>query len=108
MTGSCIQQSCSTAVKPAPLRIPRDPPLSSRVALLTGGQDKPYALGLGMALATEGILLDFIGSNEVDSPELRARPQVQFLNLRGDQSRNVSRIAKIRRVLSYYVRLIRY
>ena len=31
------------------------------VALLTGGGDKPYALGLASALIAQGIFLDFIG-----------------------------------------------
>src|SRR5689334_12961851 len=85
-------------------------PLSttSRVALLTAGRDKPYALGLAAALLEQGVHLDFIGSDEVSSPALRADPRVHFLNLRGDQSENAPLITKIRRVLTYYIRLIRY
>jgi hypothetical protein len=42
-----------------------------QVALLTGGGgDKPYALGLASALVSQGIFLDFIGSDEVNAPEL--------------------------------------
>src|SRR4051794_12010501 len=54
------------------------------VALLTGGSDKPYALGLASALASEGVFLDFIGSDELDCPEVHAIPNLRFLNLRGD------------------------
>jgi D-inositol-3-phosphate glycosyltransferase len=79
-----------------------------KAALLTGGGDKPYALGLASALVAQGIMLDFIGSDEVDSPELHQTPQVTFLNLRGDQRRDVDRARKVLRVLAYYVRLMLY
>ena len=78
------------------------------VGLLTGGSDKPYALGLSMALASKSVYLDFIGSDELDSPELRATPNLRFLNLRGDQRDDASLAAKIRRISLYYARLIRY
>jgi hypothetical protein len=35
------------------------------IALLTGGRDKPYALGMAAALTSVGIRVDFIGSDEV-------------------------------------------
>lgn len=79
-----------------------------RIAILTGGADKPYALGLASSLIQRGLTLDFIGSNEVSSPELLRSSQVKFFNLRGDQSPNVSFSAKCLRLLSYYARLIRY
>jgi len=79
-----------------------------RVALMTGGGDKPYALGLASALLAQGFALDFIGSDEVDGPELRNNPRVTFLNLRGAQDRNVSAFRKLQRVLVYYARLLRY
>jgi glycosyltransferase involved in cell wall biosynthesis len=78
------------------------------VALLTGGGDKPYALGMAAALTSTGILLDFIGSDDLNVPELLNDPLVNFLNLRGDQRPEASRMAKALRVLSYYVGLIRY
>lgn len=79
-----------------------------RVALLTGGTDKPYALGLALALASQGIFLDFIGSDEVSGPGLLINPQVNFLNLRGDQRSEASLAMKIKRVATYYWRLIWY
>ena len=78
------------------------------VALLTGGDDKPYALGLASALVSQGVLLDFIGSNAVDGPVLHSTPQIKFLNLRGDQRTDASFLRKVFRVLAYYARLIRY
>jgi D-inositol-3-phosphate glycosyltransferase len=79
-----------------------------RISLLTAGRDKPYALGLATALAATGVKIDFIGSDELDSPELRGNPQINFLNLRGDQSLDAGLLQKMARVLIYYLRLIFY
>lgn len=79
-----------------------------RVAILTGGGDRPYALGLARALIDQGVAQDFIGSDSLDSPELHGTPLVRFLNLRGDQSENAGFVAKSIRVLGYYLRLLRY
>ncbi len=84
------------------------PPVTIQAALLTGGGDRPYALGLATALLSKGVGLDFIGSDNLDSPELRAQPDLQFLNLRGSQRRDVSLFTKVSRVLTYYARLLRY
>ncbi len=81
---------------------------SLKVALLTGGGDKPYALGLGAALAAQGIHLDFIGSDDVNGDELQDPAHVKFLNLRGEQRTDASGLRKALRVFRYYVRLIRY
>ena len=51
---------------------------------------------------------DFVGSNEVDGPELHASPQIHFLNLRGDQSVDAGLLKKVFRVLAYYCRLLGY
>jgi glycosyltransferase involved in cell wall biosynthesis len=82
--------------------------VSVRVAILTGGGDKPYALGLAAALSSGGILLDFIGSDDLNVPELRNNRRVSFLNLRGDQRPGARRVSKMLRVLNYYLTLIRY
>lgn len=78
------------------------------VGLLTGGIDKPYAFGLAMELLSKNVRVDFIGSDEIDSPEFHGRPDLRFLNLRGDQSPDASLPAKIHRICLYYARLIRY
>jgi glycosyltransferase involved in cell wall biosynthesis len=78
------------------------------VALLTGGGDRPYALGLATALAEHGVRVDFIGSDFLESPELRANPMVRVLNLRGDNSPQAGFATKIVRVARYYARLVRY
>jgi glycosyltransferase involved in cell wall biosynthesis len=79
-----------------------------RVALLTGGGDKPYALGMAAALTSEGISIDFIGSDDLSVPELQNNALVNFLNLRGDQRSEASPMAKALRVLKYYMKLISY
>ncbi len=80
----------------------------SSVSILTAGRDKPYALGLGSSLIAAGTKFDFIGSNEVVSAELLNHPQVNFLNLRGDQSVAAGAFKKMWRVLVYYFRLLTY
>jgi len=78
------------------------------VDLLTGGGDKPYALGMAEALTSVGISVDFIGSDDLNVPELLGNSRIQFRNLRGDQRPGASPIAKALRVLKYYARLIIY
>jgi glycosyltransferase involved in cell wall biosynthesis len=82
--------------------------VSERVALLTGGGDKPYALGMAMALSSAGTFLDFIGSDELKSPELLNDPQIRFLNLRGDQRPDAGPTKKMLRIVAYYLRLLAY
>ena len=78
------------------------------VSLLTGGGDKPYALGMAAALTGAGISLDFIGSDDLAVPEVINNPDVTFLNLRGDPDPEASLMVKVVRVLKYYGNLIRY
>jgi glycosyltransferase involved in cell wall biosynthesis len=86
----------------------REPALPLPLALLTGGGDRPYAFGLATAVASRGIAIDFIGSDELDMPELKRQPNLRFLNLRGGQDAAAGVLTKIRRIALYYVRLIRY
>ena len=78
------------------------------IALLTGGGDKPYALGIAAALTSEGISVDFIGSDDLEVPELLTNPRINFLNLRGNQRPDASSFSKAKRVLNYYKQLISY
>ncbi len=82
--------------------------MHSQVAILTGGGDRPYALGLALSLAEHGVPLDFIGSDFLESAELRAQARVRVFNLRGDMSPGATSARKIARVLKYYLRLFRY
>lgn len=78
------------------------------VALLTGGGDKPYVLGLASTLGGLGILVDFIGSDDLDVPEVRRMSNVNFQNLRGDQRSEAGLGRKVTRILRYYLRLFHY
>ncbi|HUA38725.1 MAG TPA: glycosyltransferase family 4 protein [Candidatus Sulfopaludibacter sp.] len=79
-----------------------------QVALLTGGGDKPYALGLATALTSAGLPVDFIGSTDLCCEEILNNPRINFLNLRGDQNASAGWWRKVLRVLVYYVRLLVY
>src|SRR5579864_14459 len=78
------------------------------VSLLTGGGDKPYALGMAAALTSAGITVDFIGSDDLAVPAVVNNPRIRFLNLRGNQDPKASYWRKVVRVLKYYLRLIGY
>lgn len=79
-----------------------------QIAVLTGGGDRPYALGLAATLVNQGIPFDFIASDELDDPELHRSPLINFVNLRKEMRSNVSALRKVVRVLLYYVRLLLY
>lgn len=81
---------------------------SPHIALLTGGDDRPYALGMASALIAQGVVTDFIGSDALDAPLLHSSPLMNFLNLRGNQSETASFGRKIVRILTYYGRLAWY
>lgn len=79
-----------------------------QVAVLTGGRDKPYALGIAEALSAQGMRVDLIGGDDLDVPQLHRMASLKFFNFRGDQREDVSYFRKVLRVLTYYSRLIRY
>lgn len=79
-----------------------------KVSLLTGGGDKPYALGLLNALISKDIIVDFIGNDEMSTAEVLADKRVNYLNLRGSQKSAAPKLTKFLRVLRYYLRLIKY
>jgi D-inositol-3-phosphate glycosyltransferase len=62
---------------------------------------------LATALASKGVSLDVIGSDDVDCPEMHANAHLNFLNLRGSKH-EANLTAKMSRVLIYYSRLVRY
>jgi glycosyltransferase involved in cell wall biosynthesis len=83
-------------------------PAEIEVALITGGFDRPYAFGLAMALISENVLLDVIGSDEVDSSEMHITPNLTFLNLQGGARNKNGFTNKLFRLVIFYVRLVRY
>src|SRR5436309_9673523 len=104
--GNRIENRESEIKNRAPRTVDRQSAL--HISLLTGGGDKPYALGMAAALTSEGISVDFIGSDDLNVPEVVTNPRINFLNLRGNQRSEASSMAKALRVLKYYVRLIGY
>lgn len=54
------------------------------------------------------VVLDLIGSDELESPEFQGKTGVNFLNLRGSQDQNASLARKVSRISMYYAKLIRY
>ncbi len=79
-----------------------------KVALLTGGSDRPYALGLLEALLHKGLSVDLVGSDEFLGAAILDDPKVRFLNLRGDTSPSVPRLRKIARTIRYYLSLVKF
>lgn len=104
-TGLAARSAAEQANRPD-ARAAAGPPPS--IALLTGGDDRPYALGMAEALKAQGIRHDFIGSDQLDAPQLHDSPLVTFLNFRGDQRENSRFPAKLARILRYYRRLVAY
>jgi glycosyltransferase involved in cell wall biosynthesis len=78
------------------------------VGLLTACRDRHYAFALAMALISKGICLDFVGGDEIDSPELHTAPNLRFLSFRRDPRENAAFAQKLAELLLYYSRLIRY
>lgn len=81
---------------------------ATRVALLTGGSDKPYAIGLALGLSAADVDIEFIGSDELAVTELLNNPRIKFLNLRGSQNEDAGTLTKICRVMIYYLKLIAF
>jgi len=79
-----------------------------RVALLTGGHDKPYVLGFVGAVIPCNISLDVIGSDDIDSPELHQNRHLAFLRLLHTRPLSKGAGQKLFRTISYYFRLIWY
>lgn len=79
-----------------------------KIGLLTGCRDKHYALAVAMGLASEGVGVDVVGSNDIDSPELHTTANLQFLKLRMNRGNQVNVAKKIITILIYYAKLMRY
>ena len=98
------------AFAPAPPQLQSSParcPGSLDISLMTGGQDRHYAVGLGTALIEQHLTLDVIGSDEIDGPEFHRYPCIQFHNLHGTHQK-ATHIRKLVTILAFYVRLFRY
>src|SRR5262245_3857179 len=101
-----VPGTTDTSIMPA-VPVPSLSP-KTEVALLTGGVDMPYVFGLAMSLLSQGVRVDLIGSDELQHPAFRTSSNLTFLNLRGASGSGAGLLAKVWRVLAYYVRLLRY
>jgi D-inositol-3-phosphate glycosyltransferase len=84
------------------------PLIKTKVAILTGGIDKPYVYGLATALSSVGMQIDLIGGDAVDCQEFHTLPNIEFLRFRHNPDKGASPITRLAGVLAYYGRLIRY
>lgn len=80
----------------------------TRIALLTGGFDRPYAFGLTLALANYGFGVEVIGSDELDSEEFKDHPGIRFFNLYGSLVAKATIWGKFLRIVRFYARLLHY
>ncbi|MBK9170106.1 MAG: glycosyltransferase family 4 protein [Bryobacterales bacterium] len=79
-----------------------------KVAILTGGFDRPYAYGLSMALGARGVRLEVVGSDEVDSPEMHTTPGLTFLNFQRGWQPTTNLAVRVTRLAGLYLRLVRH
>jgi glycosyltransferase involved in cell wall biosynthesis len=100
---SAIEEPVSEVIVPIANPSPR-----IEMALLTGCQDRHYAFGLATALGANGLHVDVVGSDEIDSPEFHASPNLRFLDFRGKQGARLNFAQKLSKLLVYYAKLIRY
>lgn len=77
------------------------------VSVLTAGRDRPYALGIGGALSSLKIRIDYVGSDDVYGDEVSDTEFVNFINIR-DQREGASYFQKVVRIYSYYFKLCKY
>jgi D-inositol-3-phosphate glycosyltransferase len=108
MPASSLAEKPAIDVADFEVHATRKPAWTMEAALLTGCQDKHYALAIAVGLAANGLCLDVIGSDEVDCPELHAAPNLRFLNLRRGLRNGSSFAKKLVKVLGYYAKLVAY
>lgn len=106
-TNSITEEAPANEVEVQKQTIPNSPS-GTEMALLTGCQDRHYAFGLAMALASKGVSLDIIGSDETDSREFHCSPNLRFLNFRPGSNNHANFAQKLSKLLVYYAKLIRY
>jgi len=82
--------------------------LGPKVALLTGGKDAHYVLGLLPELAARGVRVALAGGADLAAAEDVTRGRVEFHDLVGDLDPNDGRFARVWRVLRYYGLLLSF
>jgi D-inositol-3-phosphate glycosyltransferase len=76
--------------------------------LVGGGGDMYYELGLCSGLISNGIHVEYIGSDSVKEMKIFENENVAFYNLRGSQKPDAPIVEKFFRILKYYLRLIHH
>jgi glycosyltransferase involved in cell wall biosynthesis len=79
-----------------------------RVALLTGGKDRHYVIGLLEALQAKKVHVECIAGDELATFDVVQSNKVDFHNFTRSQAVNRMLGTKIIEVLAYYVRLLAY
>jgi D-inositol-3-phosphate glycosyltransferase len=79
-----------------------------RITILTAGRDPHYALGLLEALLSRSLQIEFVANDEMSESPWAAAAGVDYYNLRGDQSEEVSFCRRATRLIVYYLKLLRY
>ena len=76
--------------------------------IAAGGGDLYYELGLCLGVTSNGVHVDYIGSDSVRNANVWEKENVTFINLRGSQDPAAHMATKIFRILIFYFRLIKY
>jgi D-inositol-3-phosphate glycosyltransferase len=79
-----------------------------KVSLLTGGDDPNYAVPLAAALANQGVHVDFIGNDDMKNALDLKHANIEYFNLRGDQTAGAPLHSKMARIVRYYQNLVSY
>jgi D-inositol-3-phosphate glycosyltransferase len=79
-----------------------------RIALLTGGGEKHYQLGLLSGLLSVGLEVELVGNDAMAQHELIKSARVHFYNLRGSQDPDSPMAEKVIRIVRYYLKLVKY
>ena len=77
------------------------------VAILTGGRDPHYALGLASAVAAQGVQIDLVGGDHMAQTQFESHSCIKFVVIR-EQGPTDSQVVKAIRVIKYYCRLVYY
>lgn len=78
------------------------------VALLSAGWDRPYTYGLTTALVKAGVRVELVAGNDLSAGDFNHAPSLTMLNLRESSQPGDSFMAKARRMIGYYLRLVAY
>jgi glycosyltransferase involved in cell wall biosynthesis len=78
------------------------------VAILSGGWDRPYAFGLTDALVRNGLRVELIAGDDLTDADFGHPRTLRVLNYRVTNRAGDSVATRLRRLASYYIKLIAY